>query len=98
VTRHREIAISRRRARSATTWLAAFPLVASIAACGGSSAADLSSGGPSPAPAAPGVPAESDLRLSPDESGRLAVDLVLADGTLEPVWVCERAPGAAAEP
>lgn len=95
MTRHREIAISRRRARSATTWLAVFPLVASIAACGGSSAADLPSGGPS---AAPGVPAESDLRLSPDESGRLAVDLVLADGTLEPVWICERAPGAAAEP
>jgi hypothetical protein len=59
---------------------------------------DPSSGGASPAPVAPGVPAESDSRPSLDESGRLVIDLVPADGTLEPVWICGRAPGAAAEP
>ena len=50
---------------------------------------------PAPAPVA-GVPAESDLQLSLDENGQLVVDLVLADGTLEPVWIYER--GAAPSP
>jgi hypothetical protein len=35
------------------------------------------------------------LRLSVDENGRLVVDLVLGDGTLEPIWIYERAAGAA---
>ena len=44
-------------------------------------------------------PAESDLQLSVDENGQLVVDLVLADGTLEPIWIYDRAPAsAAAEP
>ena len=53
---------------------------------------------PAPSPA-PGVPAESDLQLSVDENGQLVVDLVLADGTLEPIWIYDRAPASApAEP
>jgi hypothetical protein len=44
------------------------------------------------------VPAESDLRLSLDETGQLPVDVVLAGGTLEPIWTYARPPGAAAEP
>jgi hypothetical protein len=48
--------------------------------------------GDDPAPSlAPGVPAASDLQLSLDDNGQLVVDLVLADGTLEPVWIYERA-------
>ena len=47
---------------------------------------------PAPSPA-PGVPTESDLQLSLDENGQLVVDLVLADGTLEPVWIYDRAAG-----
>ncbi len=44
-------------------------------------------------------PVESDLQLSVDENGQLVVDLVLADGTLEPIWIYDRAPAsAAAEP
>jgi hypothetical protein len=43
----------------------------------------------------PGVPTESDLQLSLDENGQLVVDLVLADGTLEPVWIYDRAPASA---
>ena len=43
----------------------------------------------------PGVisspPAVSDLQLSVDENGQLVVDLVLADGTTEPVWIYDRA-------
>ena len=39
----------------------------------------------------PVAAAESDLQLSLDENGQLVVDLVLADGTLEPVWIYERA-------
>ena len=35
-------------------------------------------------------PPESELQLSLDENGQLVVDLVLADGTLEPVWIYER--------
>jgi hypothetical protein len=45
-------------------------------------------------PAAPGsasVPTQSDLQLSVDENGQLVVDLVLADGTTEPLWVYDRA-------
>jgi hypothetical protein len=49
-------------------------------------------GATSPAPS--GVPTESDLHLSLDENGRLVVDLVLADGTLEPIWIYERAAGS----
>ena len=45
---------------------------------------------PAPSPVA-GVPAESDLQLSLDDNGQLVVDVVLADGTLEPVWIYERA-------
>jgi hypothetical protein len=45
-----------------------------------------------------GVPSESDLQLSVDENGQLIVDLVLADGTTEPVWIYERALSATAEP
>ena len=53
---------------------------------------------PAPSPA-PGVPTESDLQLSLDENGQLVVDLVLADGTLEPIWIYDRAPASApAEP
>jgi hypothetical protein len=53
---------------------------------------------PVPSPA-PGVPAESDLQLSLDGNGQLVVDLVLADGTTEPVWIYERAtPSASVEP
>lgn len=54
----------------------------------------------SPAPAgAAGAPAGSDLRVSLDENGQLVVDLVLADGTLEPIWIFERASGrVTAEP
>lgn len=48
---------------------------------------------PAPAPT-PGVPAESDLRLSLDENRQLVVDLVLADGTLEPIWIYDRAPAS----
>ena len=53
---------------------------------------------PAPSPV-PGVPAESDLQLSLDDNGQLVVDLVLADGTLEPVWIYERAAASSpAEP
>lgn len=37
---------------------------------------------------------ESDVQLSLDESGQLVVDRVLADGTLEPVWIYDRASSA----
>jgi len=43
-----------------------------------------------------GAPDDVDLHLSLDENGQLVVDLVLADGTLEPVWIYER--GAAPSP
>jgi hypothetical protein len=44
-------------------------------------------------------PVESHLQLSVDENGQLVVDLVLVDGTLEPIWIYDRAPAsAAAEP
>jgi len=46
----------------------------------------------------PDVPAESDLQLSLDENGQLVVDLVLPDGTLEPIWVYERADGVSPAP
>jgi hypothetical protein len=45
---------------------------------------------PAPSPA-PGVPAGSQVQLSLDDNGQLVVDLVLADDTLEPVWIYERA-------
>ena len=41
-------------------------------------------------------PVESDLQLSVDENGQLVVDLVLGDGTLEPIWIYDRAPASAA--
>jgi hypothetical protein len=47
-------------------------------------------------PAQGGVPAESDLQLSLDDNGQLVADLVLADGTLEPIWLYDR--GAAPSP
>jgi hypothetical protein len=47
-------------------------------------------------PAQAGAPVESDLQLSLDENGQLVVDLVLGDGTLEPVWIYDR--GAASSP
>ena len=50
--------------------------------------------GPSPSS---GVPLESDLQLSIDENGQLVVDLVLADGTTEPVWIYDRAPASATD-
>jgi hypothetical protein len=40
------------------------------------------------------VPTASDLRLSLDEDGRLAVDLVLPGGGLEPIWTYQRADAA----
>jgi hypothetical protein len=45
----------------------------------------------------PGVSAGSEVQLSLDDNGQLVVDRVLADGTLEPVWIYERsvAPSAA---
>jgi hypothetical protein len=50
----------------------------------------------------PGVvsspPALSNFQLGVDENGQLIVDLVLADGTTEPVWIYDRAPSATAEP
>ena len=49
---------------------------------------------PAPSPAL-GVPTESDLQLSLDENGQLVVDLVLADGTLEPIWIYDRAAASA---
>ncbi len=49
---------------------------------------------PAPSPV-PGVPTESDLQLSLDENGQLVVDLVLADGTLEPIWIYDRVPASA---
>lgn len=41
----------------------------------------------------PGVPTESDLMLGLDDDGQLVVDLVLADGTLEPIWIYQRVDG-----
>ena len=53
----------------------------------------------SPVPDVQQVPSASDLQLSVDENGQLIVDLVLADGTTEPVWVYDRATApASAEP
>jgi hypothetical protein len=49
---------------------------------------------PAPSPV-PGVPTESDLQLSLAENGQLVVDLVLADGTLEPIWIYDRAAASA---
>jgi hypothetical protein len=51
-------------------------------------------GGAPPGSPAPGVPARSDLVLSLDDDGQLIVDLVLSDGTLEPIWIYQRADGA----
>jgi hypothetical protein len=45
--------------------------------------------GPQPSPGQ--APPQMDLQLSLDDNGQLVVDLVLADGTLEPVWIYERA-------
>jgi len=61
---------------------------------------DPPSAATSPAPAGTvGAPAASDLRLSLGENGQLVVDLVLPDGTLEPIWIYERASGrVTAEP
>jgi hypothetical protein len=56
------------------------------------------SGIASAAPAASGVPTDSHLELSLDDDGRLVVDLVLSDGTLQPIWIYERVRGASADP
>lgn len=55
--------------------------------------------GVSPAPIADptapsGVPTLSKMQLSLDENGQLVVDLVLGDGTLEPIWIYQRVDGA----
>jgi len=58
-----------------------------------------STGSGSPAPGAQQIPSASDLQLSVDENGQLVADLVLADGTLEPIWIYDRATASAsAEP
>jgi hypothetical protein len=53
-------------------------------------------------PAGPGTPSPGvatapptsvNLQLSVDESGQMIVDLVLSDGTLEPVWIYQLADG-----
>jgi hypothetical protein len=44
---------------------------------------------------ASGATAVSDVRLSLGEDGQLVVDLVLADGTLEPILIYERVSGVA---
>ena len=44
------------------------------------------------------VPAESDLQIGLGESGQLVIDLVLSDGTLEPIWVYERTDGVSRTP
>jgi hypothetical protein len=50
-----------------------------------------------PGQQSPGVatapPTSANLQLSLDEDGQLVVDLVLADGTLQPIWIYERADG-----
>jgi len=52
-----------------------------------------------PLPTGPETPVLVDLELSIDESsGQLIVDRVLADGTLEPVWLYERADGVTPSP
>jgi hypothetical protein len=57
---------------------------------------DAAAAGTASPAGASGVPAESDLRLSVDAGGRLVVDLVLSGGTLEPVWIYDRAPAPSA--
>ena len=47
-------------------------------------------------PSPTGVPLESDLQLSLEVNGQLVVDLVLADDTLEPIWIYERSSSAPA--
>jgi len=52
-----------------------------------------------PGSPSPGVaPGPSDLRLSIDEDGQLVVDVVLSDGTLEPVLIYDRTPAPSPEP
>ena len=58
---------------------------------GGASPGALAAASPGESPPVPGPPGEVDLQLSLDENGQLVVDLVLADGTLEPVWIYDRA-------
>jgi len=38
-------------------------------------------------------PTSANLQLSLDEDGQLVVDLVLADDTLQPIWIYERTDG-----
>jgi hypothetical protein len=54
-------------------------------------------GRPSPG-ATMDAPASANLQLSLEDGGQLIVDLVLADGTLEPIWFYQRAEGASASP
>jgi hypothetical protein len=49
-------------------------------------------------PSPSGVPLESGLQLSLEDNGQLIVDLVLADDTLEPIWIYERSSSAAPSP
>jgi len=50
-----------------------------------------------PGQQSPGVatapPTSANLQLSLDEDGQLVVDLVLADDTLQPIWIYERTDG-----
>jgi hypothetical protein len=57
---------------------------------GGASPGALAAASPGESPPVSGPPSEVDLRLSLDQNGQLVVDLVLADGTLEPIWIYDR--------
>ena len=65
---------------------------------GGDDPLGQAAGADEPSPGAQQAPSESDLQLSVDENGQLVVDLVLADGTTEPVWFYDRAPAASPAP
>jgi hypothetical protein len=54
----------------------------------------LPAGAEAPSPGmATAPPASVSLQLSIDEGGQLIVDLVLADGTLQPIWIYQSADG-----
>jgi hypothetical protein len=54
----------------------------------------LPAGAEAPSPeVATAPPTSVDLQLSLDEGGQLIVDLVLADGTLQPIWIYQSADG-----
>jgi hypothetical protein len=58
---------------------------------GGAAQGALALASPEAGSPVPDPPGDVDLQLSIDENGQLVVDLVLADGTLEPVWIYDRA-------